>query len=131
MALTSAQMADTRRFLGYQLAGTTMATTADQDTVYMRFGMLTMSLYKRLTTLSADEENVLINVYLDNLTALESAIVTAGDNLDTDQAAVWFRNKNEVGDRMALLNLWRRRLCGFLGCPPGPDLASGLSVARS
>ena len=30
-----------------------------------------------------------------------------------------------IGDRTALFDDWRRRLCGFLGVPPGPSLGNG------
>lgn len=125
MALTDAQMVDTRRFLGYPLVGTTMAINQYQDVVYMKFGMVTMSLYMRLTSLDSSEESVLINTYLANLTMLESAIIGASGNLDTDVAAVWTRNKNEVSDRTQLFDSWRRRLCAFIGIAPGPFLGNG------
>jgi hypothetical protein len=129
--LTDAQLTDTRRYMGYQLAGTTMQITNDQDLVYGQFGMVTMSLHQRLTSLSASEEAVLINVYLTNLTALESAIPTTSDNLDTDQAAVWFHNKREQSDRDRLFDSWRRRMCGFIGFAPGPGLGNGgISIMR-
>ena len=48
----------------------------------------------------------------------------AGGNLDTDQAAVWKHNKDEVRDRSQLFDGWGRRLCGFIDVPPG----SGLGV---
>lgn len=123
--LTDAQMTDVRRFMGYQLVGTTMPITGSQDLVYGRFGMVIMSLYTRLTTLSASEESVLINTYLTNLYALESAIPATGANLDTDQAAVWKHNANEQADRDRLFDSWRRRLCGFIGFAPGPSLGNG------
>ncbi len=129
MALTEAQMTDARRFLGYPLAGTTQPVTADQDTVYMRFGMVTMSLHARLTSLSATEEDVLAG-YLDTLRTLEAAVPEAGGNLDTDRAAVWTRNRTEVADRAALLDSWRRRLCGFIGIAPGPGLGAANRVVR-
>lgn len=125
MALTDSQLTDVRRFMGYPLAGTTMAITDDQDIVYGYFGMVVMSLHKRLTTLSASEESVLIATYLTNLYALEVAITGAGANLDTDAAAVWTHNKNEVSDRMKLFDGWRRRLCQFIGIAPGPALGNG------
>lgn len=125
MALTDAQMVDTRRFLGYPLVGTTLTINQYQDVVYMQFGMVTMSLYARLTNLDASEESVLINVYLTNLYALEAQIVGAADNLDTNKAAVWERNPNEVADRAKLFDSWRRRLCGFIGIAPGPSLGNG------
>lgn len=130
--LTAAQLADVRRYAGYPLAGTTQPITDEQDLVYMRFGMVVMSLHKRLTTLSTEEEAILVNTYLTNLSALESAIPTASENLDTDQAAVWTHNKNEVADRMKLFDSWRRRMCSFIGVAPGPDLkgGGGLSISR-
>lgn len=128
MALTAAQMTDARRYMGYQVVGTTMNINGDNDLVYASFGMVTMSLYTRLTTLSASEEAVLINTYLTNLATLESAIVSASANLDTDQAAVWTHNKNEQADRDRLFDSWRRRMCTFIGFPPGPGLSSGNSI---
>ncbi len=131
MALTAAQLTDTRRFMGYQLAGTTMQITNDQDLVYGYFGMVVMSLQQRLTSLSASEEAVLVNVYLTNLTALETAIPTTSDNLDTDQAAVWKHNSRELADRDRLFDSWRRRMCGFIGFAPGPGLGNGgISITR-
>jgi hypothetical protein len=129
--LTDAQMTDVRRFMGYQLAGTTMPITNDQDLVYGQFGMVIMSLYTRLTTLSASEESVLINTYLTNLYTLESAIPGASANLDTSVAAVWTHNPREQADRDRLFDSWRRRMCGFIGFAPGPGLGSGsISVMR-
>lgn len=129
--LTDAQMTDVRRFMGYQLVGTTMPITGSQDLVYGRFGMVIMSLFTRLTTLSASEESVLINTYLTNLYALETAIPATADNLDTDQAAVWKHNAREQADRDRLFDSWRRRMCGFIGFAPGPGLGSGsISVMR-
>ena len=130
--LTDAQLTDVRRFMGYPLTGTTMTITNDQDIVYGRFGMVIMSLHQRLTTLSASEESVLINTYLTNLYTLESAIPTASDNLDTDQAAVWKHNPNEQRDRDRLFDSWRRRLCELIGFAPGPILGNGgISVCRA
>lgn len=127
MALTDAQMTDTRRYMGYQNLGTTMAANVNQDLVYVQFGMVTMSLYQRLTTLSASEEAVLINTYLTPLASLESGIYGAADNLDTAQATVWVRNANEVRDREKLFDSWRRRLCAFLGAAPGPGIGNGIT----
>jgi hypothetical protein len=130
MALTDAQMTDARRFLGYPLNGTTFIVTNDQDTVYMRFGMVVMSLHTRLTNLS-DSEVAVATTYLTTLNTLEAAIPGAGANLDTEQAAVWRHNKNEVADRSALFDGWRRRFCSFIGIQPGPELGSGgISLAR-
>jgi hypothetical protein len=66
--------------------------------------------------------------YLVTLNQLEAAVPTASDNLDSDAAATWKHNQNEIGDRLRLLDEWRRRLCSFFGVPPGDGLAmSGVS----
>lgn len=132
MALSDAQMTDVRRYMGYPLAGTSMAITDDQDIVYGNFGLQVMSLHKRLSTLSANEESVLVNTYLSTLSVLETAVFSAADNLDTESAGPWTRNKNEIADRSALFNKWRRDMCAFIGFAPGPGLPSiGLRIARA
>jgi hypothetical protein len=75
----------------------------------------------RLSNLS-DSEEAVVRSQLGTLNALEAAVPRAAENLDTDQAAVWTRNRDEVRDRARLLAAWSRRLCGFLGLPPGPAL---------
>ena len=49
-------------------------------------------------------------------------------DLDTDTAAVWTRNPSEMRDRQRLEQDWGRRLCGFLGLPPGPALINQHSL---
>jgi hypothetical protein len=63
--------------------------------------------------------------YLVTLMVLERAVTDSGANLDTDRASVWTHNRDEVRDRVRLFDEWRRRLCGFLGVPPGPALGTG------
>jgi hypothetical protein len=123
--LTAQQLADVRRFAGYPLLGDTVA----DDSRDFAYGWVSpgiwMTMQHRLMNLRAEEETTLISVYLTPLYTLETAIFGAGDNLDTDQAAVWTRNKTEVSDRSKLFDQWRRRMCGFLGFAPGPALGSG------
>ncbi len=73
----------------------------------------------------APNELCVVRRYLGTLSTLEVAVPQVADNLDTDQASVWTHNKNEQDDRLRLLDEWRRRLCGFIGIPPGPSLSSG------
>jgi hypothetical protein len=61
---------------------------------------------------------VLRSVYLAQLYPLEAAIPGAGGNLDTDQAAVWTHNRDEVRDRAALFDLWRGGDQWSAGAPP-------------
>ena len=84
---------------------------------YQAYGALEF----RITNLS-DAEIAVVRSYITALSALELAVTAAADNLDTDEAAVWVRNKTEIVDRITVFDEWRRRLCGFLGVPPGPAL---------
>ncbi|MBB5508151.1 hypothetical protein [Paraburkholderia atlantica] len=123
--LTAQQLADVRRFAGYPMLGDTVA----DDSRDFAYGWVSpgtwQTLQHRLTSLRPEEESILVNTYLTPLYTLESAIYGAGDNLDTDQAAVWTHNKNEVADRTKLFDQWRRRMCYFIGVAPGPSLGNG------
>ena len=61
---------------------------------YQVYGLLEF----RMNNLS-DAEDAVVRRYLGTLTVLEFAVPRAGDNLDTDQAAVWTRNRDELRDR--------------------------------
>jgi hypothetical protein len=123
MAFTDAEKTDVRRFCGYPAYG----ASANSNTGY-RFMTQYGALEFKLNNLSAPEEVVVRTIYLSNLATLETAIVGASANLDTDSASVWKHNKNEVSDRAGLFNHWRKGLCGFLGIPPGPDLETGMRM---
>ena len=117
--LSDAEKVDIRRFCGYPAYGA--APAGMQSWRYFQvYGLLEF----RLTNLSVPEI-VITRRYLGTLTTLESAIPAASDNLDTDQASMWTRNKDEPRDRLRLLDDWRRRLCGFIGIAAGPALSSG------
>lgn len=115
---TLAQLVDLRRFLGYSLYGAA-PTPLNGYRFFTAYG----TMEYRLQNASAEEAAVVVNTFLANLNALEQAIVNASANLDTERAAVWFHNKNEVGDRVGLFNLWRQRLANFFGLPLGDTLA--------
>jgi hypothetical protein len=122
---TDAQLVDIRRFCGYPAYGDG-AVVFPYPWIMQQY----LALEYRLQHVSANEGAVVVNTYLTNLNTLEAAIPGAGANLDTDQAAVWTHNKREVADRDSLFANWRRKLCGFLGIPPGPALeSSGNSVS--
>jgi hypothetical protein len=123
MSLTDAEKTDARRFCGYPAYGAGSAGFQNWR-FYQAYGLMEF----RLNNLAPAEEAVLRR-YLTTLLSLEFAVPRSGENLDTDQAAVWTHNRSETEDRAALFDDWRRRLCGFLGMPPGPALASGGSIA--
>jgi hypothetical protein len=119
MAFTDSEKTEIRRFCGYPAFG---AAPVGMQTwrFYQSYGLLEF----RMNNLS-DSETAVVRRQLATLFALESAVPRSAEHLDTDQAAVWSRNRDEVRDRMRLLSDWCRRLCGFLGVPPGPALAEG------
>lgn len=122
MSLTDAEKTDARRFCGYPAYGAGSAGFQNWR-FYQAYGLLEF----RLNNL-ADTEIIVLQRYLATLTGLETAIPPSAENLDTDQAAVWTRNRTEARDRTSLFDDWRRRLCGFLGIPIGPALASSGSL---
>jgi hypothetical protein len=123
--LTAQQMADVRRFAGYPM----LADTQADDSRDFAYGWVSPGVWQtlehRLTNMRPEEESILITTYLTPLYTLETAITSAADNLDTDQAAVWTHNKTEVADRAKLFDQWRRRMCYFIGVAPGPSLGNG------
>jgi hypothetical protein len=128
--LTDQQLSDVRRYAGYPMLGDTVA----DDSRDFAYGWVSpgtwQTLQHRLTSLRPEEESTLLG-YLSTLASLEAAIPASGENLDTDVAAVWVHNKQEVSDRLRLYNLWRREMCAFLGIAPGPGLGqTGCRVVR-
>lgn len=120
MAFTESELVAIRKFCGHG------ARTASNLVVSDAYG----ELEYRLCHLTELEESQVRDVYLAKLQPLEDAILLAGDTIDTDKAAIWERNKNEMGDRTALYNAARRRLCDFLGVEPGPGLCAGARIVR-
>lgn len=113
MAFTDAEKTDLRRFCGYPAYGAGPSGFQGWR-FFQAYGLMEF----RLNNLSCAEETV-CRTYLGTLRGLEVAVPQSGQSLDTDQAAVWTRNKDELHDRFMLLDEWRRRLCSFLGIPPG------------
>jgi hypothetical protein len=118
-SFTDAQKTDVRRYCGYPAYGAG-ASGFQGWRFFQAYGLMEF----RLNNLSDAEIAVVVN-YLTTLATLETAITDAGSRLDTETAAVWTRNPNEVRERAALFDDWRRRLCGFLGLPAGPGLGDG------
>jgi hypothetical protein len=122
-AFTDGQKADIRRFCGYPAYGAG-ASGFESWRFFQAYG----TLEYRMNNLAPAEIAVTLQ-YVSTLAALEAAIPPTSDNLDMESAAAWTHNETEAADRMKLFDAWRRRLCGFLGLPPGPALAqSGVSL---
>jgi hypothetical protein len=115
------QLVDVIRFVGYP-SYSFFGWVFEED-----YATLTL----RLQNMSADEASTLITSFLTPLYALETAVINASANLDTDSAAVWKHNKNEVADRNNLYYLKRRELCAYIGVKPGRGLGAAASVIRT
>lgn len=116
MALSVQDIEDTRRFCGYPVTAALFFMDLDLQ------GYSSM-LDTILAGLTPTQQTTLQVNYLAPLRILEAAIATAGDNLDTDKAAVWTHNKTEVADRENLFQITRRKLCFYLGVPGGAGVA--------
>lgn len=81
-----------------------------------------------MNNLSDDEETTLQNIYLSNLSTLEADIPTASSNLDTDRAAVWYHNKNEVSDRYKLYKLKCNLLIDFFSVDSPSQMLTNLTI---
>jgi len=116
--------------MGYPSQGS-YEYTATQDVAYAWIvpGVRT-TLFTRLDTMRPEEETILSANYLVPLNAMEVLMIADGTNLDTNKAAVWERNQNVLNDREQLFNSLRRRLCAFLGYPPGPGLSASSNSVR-
>jgi hypothetical protein len=119
--LSDADKTDVRRFCGYEAYGG-INSSFQSYRFFVEYGKMEF----RLSNLAPAEYQV-VRQYLSQLYQLEANLVGTGigdsDDLDTARAAVWQRNPREIADRTSLFDGWRRRLCGFLGVPPGPALS--------
>ncbi len=120
--LSERERTDARRFLGYPAHGADLS-----GAMSWWFVQAGGTVEYRLGNLTASEEAVL-RTFLQTLAGLEQAIPDSGAGLDTASAAGWVRNPRELEDRERLFDQWRRRLCGFLGVPPGSNLSGRQSV---
>jgi hypothetical protein len=116
--------------MGYSVSGNATSEPY-REPAYSNVTLASLSIDYRLANLRPEEEDVVVNTYLANLYLREQDIQTAAANLDTAQAAVWTRNKDEIRDRRELFDTLRRELCSFLGFPPGPGVGSANRLVRA
>ncbi|CCD30304.1 conserved hypothetical protein [Candidatus Glomeribacter gigasporarum BEG34] len=121
MAFTGAEKIQIRRFCGYPVFGNSPGTGLGY-----RFHPYYEALEWKMNHLCAEEERLVREMYLPRLAQLETDLFDqTRENLDTDAATGWTHNQAEHRDRAALFDDLRRRFCGYLGVPPGPDLGQG------
>lgn len=130
MALTDAQKAAVRWFMGYSVQGdSTYAPGAER--AYSNVSEMSLRLDTRLGSLVTAEEAKITGFFLPHLAAREGEIQAAASSIDTAQAAVWTRNAREVDDRRRLFADLRRDLCAYLGFPPGSALMPSNRLIRA
>lgn len=123
MALTDAQKDQVRRHVGYPVFGN--GISASPPSFGYRYYQWYLTLEYRMNNLSANQEDLLNNTYVSNCTSAFNAIQDARDNLDTDRAAVWYHNKNEVRDRLDFYKVNCHLLAEYLGAPVWNAASSG------
>lgn len=116
MPLSQADVEDLRRYAGYPVGASMMF----QDPELAAYST---QLDTIVAGLSENQIAVLQASYLTPLRTLENAIPAAGQNLDTDRAAVWYHNRSEIQDRVDLFMITRRSMCFFVGIPPGAGVS--------
>jgi len=108
MTFTPEEKTDIRRYVGYGVFGDT-----PQYPFGIRYFTFSGDLEFKMNYLQPTEETVARGILADCKTT-EAAIVTTSDNLDTDRAAVWYHNKNELHDREQLFRYYCKKLADFL-----------------
>lgn len=125
--MTEAQKDEVRRHAGFPVFGFGVGTTP--PTFGYRYLEWYLILEYRMNNLSQNQVNLLMNVYVSACNVALNAIIGSSNNLDTDRAAVWYHNKNEVKDRFELYKLQCQLLIEFIGAPgPSRLLGAGITV---
>lgn len=88
MAFTDEQKVAIRRYCGYPAFG-----NVPIPNFAWRYSTQYGDLEFRIDNLSDDEANEVIDYFLPNLALLETDIPATRTNVDTDRAAIWYRNK--------------------------------------
>jgi hypothetical protein len=122
VVLSTQDMVDCRRHLGYGFYG---ATSNNRTLMYWRYFAQYNTLEYRLANLQDEEASIVIDTYLPILNQLELQPAVSGnggddDDLDTSRAAVWYRNPDEIGERIRLYKHYCQTLAGVLQVPMGP-----------
>jgi hypothetical protein len=126
MAYTETQRVAVRRYCGYPMFGG-QAVQAFGYRFFTHYGTLEF----RMTNGGAEEEAVVV-AKLSRLAALEEALASTSDNLDTHSAGPWVHNAKEFRQRLELYAYHRQELAAFFGVPPGPQFGQsggGLRLA--
>ncbi|QDH16789.1 hypothetical protein [Swingsia samuiensis] len=121
--LNESEKVDIRRFCGYPVIG-----SCDTSQGSWRFFQQEGTLEWRMNHLSSSERQQ-VRGYIAQLEAMELALAHSSDNLDTERAASWFHNQNEVSDRLQLFWIWRKRFCTFLGVSGGSELQMAQEIS--
>lgn len=129
LTLSTADKVDIRRHMGFGFLGNT--PKGGGSLTFWRYFPEYQNLEWKMDNLVDDEVALLQGQMIPFLNQLEQDIYKSRENLDTDKAAVWFRNDQEPWDRQDLYNYHRALLCSFMQLPAGPFfVASSGSMVR-
>ena len=117
MAFTDTEKVKIREYVGYPAYGNA-ATPNNGYRFFDHYGNLEF----KLNDLSAPEEER-VREFLVDLDKLKADTRLVQDNMDTSQAAVWYRNKDELAENYQLYYHVRLELVDFLGVQRGPALS--------
>ena len=117
LPLSDAERVAVREFTGYGLYGPGPGSQS-----FNRFTVGYQSLEYRMGAM-LPAELVIARDHIATCSAAKVAWRGGADNLDTDQAAIWYRNRQEMHDRRAYYRECRRDLARFMGIPVGPELS--------
>jgi len=122
--LSDQEKVDARRFMGYPAYG----SGPNDDSFGRYFGSYPTMEFRIANLLPA--ELVTMRARLAALTAEETLFEASGALVYVGTAAVFTRNPNTISEHQRFLDAMRRRLCEFLGLPPGPQLSASSSSIR-
>ena len=120
--LTADELVMCRKYMGYPALGG--INSGEQSWRFFQQYGFNEWRFKNM----APAELAQIRQALGRCISLEEDIYGTRQNLDTDTAAVWKHNANEVRDRIGLYSYFRQQLCGFFGIPPGPGMQNRSSA---
>jgi len=118
---TEQEKVDLRRHAGYAAYG-----SPNVQNLGWRFFLRTGQFEFILLNLTDQECDTIRNDYLSKCQTLYDDIYQVRNNSDTSQAAVWYRNKNELEERKSNYYWHCEMLCKFMMGPIyGPSLGDG------
>jgi len=117
MSFTDAELVSLRFYCGFSAKGSPTGYALG-----IRFYPAYGAMEYRMQNLTVEEEGFVRIHFLTPLAHIETEWLNTVDNLDTDVAAVWKRNKAELSEKRSIYMRLRKDLCAYFGLMYGGDL---------